>query len=185
MHDIGAYTESKLRADGSLVSDPTLYRSLARALQYLIFTRPDLSYAVPQMLIGQAAQLLAVLQVIVFSLETLYCLGHLRGRRLCLILVSRGVANAVAETSWLHNLLRELHSPLHSATIVYCDNVYTIGKVRVLHVSSRYQYADIFTNGLPTALFDEFRTSLSIFVLPLQLREAISGLVLHVYHSLY
>ncbi|GKC53912.1 ribonuclease H-like domain-containing protein [Tanacetum coccineum] len=35
----------------------------------------------------------------------------------------RGVANVVAETSWLHNLLRELHSPLLTATLVYCDNV--------------------------------------------------------------
>ncbi|GKC03332.1 ribonuclease H-like domain-containing protein, partial [Tanacetum coccineum] len=35
----------------------------------------------------------------------------------------RGVANEVSETSWLRNLLRELHSPLHSATIVYRDNV--------------------------------------------------------------
>ncbi|XP_021995624.1 uncharacterized mitochondrial protein AtMg00810-like [Helianthus annuus] len=34
--------------DGSLFSDPTLYRSLAGALQYLTFTRPDLSYAVQQ-----------------------------------------------------------------------------------------------------------------------------------------
>ncbi|GKA30395.1 ribonuclease H-like domain-containing protein [Tanacetum coccineum] len=35
----------------------------------------------------------------------------------------RGVANAVAETCWLRNLLRELHTPLTSATLVYCDNV--------------------------------------------------------------
>nr|GEV51296.1 hypothetical protein [Tanacetum cinerariifolium] len=35
----------------------------------------------------------------------------------------RGVANAVAETCWLHNLLRELHTPLSSATLFYCDNV--------------------------------------------------------------
>ncbi|GKF51780.1 ribonuclease H-like domain-containing protein, partial [Tanacetum coccineum] len=35
----------------------------------------------------------------------------------------RGVANAVAETCWLRNLLRELHTPLSSATLVYCDNV--------------------------------------------------------------
>ncbi|GJY62226.1 ribonuclease H-like domain-containing protein [Tanacetum coccineum] len=34
-----------------------------------------------------------------------------------------GVANAVAETCWLRNLLRELHTPLSSATLVYCDNV--------------------------------------------------------------
>ncbi|GJX49293.1 ribonuclease H-like domain-containing protein [Tanacetum coccineum] len=41
-------TESKLGSDGDPVSDPPLYRSLAGALQYLIFTRPDLSYAVQQ-----------------------------------------------------------------------------------------------------------------------------------------
>ncbi|GJY26537.1 ribonuclease H-like domain-containing protein [Tanacetum coccineum] len=41
-------TESKLGSDGDPVSDPTLYRSLAGALQYLTFTRPDLSYAVQQ-----------------------------------------------------------------------------------------------------------------------------------------
>ncbi|GKC76336.1 ribonuclease H-like domain-containing protein [Tanacetum coccineum] len=35
----------------------------------------------------------------------------------------RGLANAVAETCWLRNLLRELHTPLSIATIVYCDNV--------------------------------------------------------------
>ncbi|GJS39342.1 ribonuclease H-like domain-containing protein [Tanacetum coccineum] len=102
----------------------------------------------------------------------------------------RGVANAVAETSWLRNLLRELHSPLSTATLVYCDNVSAVylssnpvqhqrtkhieidihfvrdlvamGHIRVLHVPSRYQYADIFTKGLPTALFDEFRSSLSV-----------------------
>ncbi|GJS71962.1 putative reverse transcriptase domain-containing protein [Tanacetum coccineum] len=102
----------------------------------------------------------------------------------------RGVANVVAETCWLHNLLRELHTPLATATLVYCDNVSVVylfsnpvqhqrtkhieidihfvrdlvatGAIRVLHVLSRYQYADIFTKGLPTSLFDEFRTSLSI-----------------------
>ncbi|GKC96869.1 ribonuclease H-like domain-containing protein, partial [Tanacetum coccineum] len=35
----------------------------------------------------------------------------------------RGVANAVAKTCWLRNLLCELHTPLSSATLVYCDNV--------------------------------------------------------------
>ncbi|GKD57508.1 ribonuclease H-like domain-containing protein [Tanacetum coccineum] len=38
--------ESKLGADGTLVSDLTLYKSLARDLQYLTFARPGLSYAV-------------------------------------------------------------------------------------------------------------------------------------------
>ncbi|GJS09100.1 ribonuclease H-like domain-containing protein [Tanacetum coccineum] len=35
----------------------------------------------------------------------------------------RGVANVVAETAWIRNLLCELHSPLLTATLVYCDNV--------------------------------------------------------------
>nr|GEW66364.1 hypothetical protein [Tanacetum cinerariifolium] len=38
----------------------------------------------------------------------------------------RGVANVVAETSWIRNLLRELHTPLFTATLVYCDNVSTV-----------------------------------------------------------
>ncbi|GKC42263.1 ribonuclease H-like domain-containing protein, partial [Tanacetum coccineum] len=41
--------EKKLGPEGSPVIDYTLYRSLAGALQYLIFTRPDLSYAVQQL----------------------------------------------------------------------------------------------------------------------------------------
>nr|GEY94116.1 ribonuclease H-like domain-containing protein [Tanacetum cinerariifolium] len=35
----------------------------------------------------------------------------------------RGVANVIAETAWLRNLLREQDSPLSAATLVYCDNV--------------------------------------------------------------
>nr|GEW32252.1 ribonuclease H-like domain-containing protein [Tanacetum cinerariifolium] len=62
-----------------------------------------------------------------------------------------GVANVVAETAWLRNLLRELHTPLLSDTLVYCDN-----------------YDDIFTKGLPFALFEEFRISLNVRPSPAQ-----------------
>nr|GEX57372.1 ribonuclease H-like domain-containing protein [Tanacetum cinerariifolium] len=67
----------------------------------------------------------------------------------------RGVANVVAETAWIRNLLRELHSPLLTATLVYCDN-----------------YADIFTKGLSSALFEDFRSSLSVCPPPAQTARA-------------
>lgn len=38
----------------------------------------------------------------------------------------RGVANVIAETAWIRNLLRELDAPLFTATLVYCDNVSTV-----------------------------------------------------------
>ncbi|GJV91092.1 hypothetical protein Tco_1538905 [Tanacetum coccineum] len=43
-----------------------------------------------------------------------------------------------------------------------------VGHVRILHVPSRFQYADIFTKGLPSALFGDFRSSLSIRPPPAQ-----------------
>ncbi|GJT84867.1 ribonuclease H-like domain-containing protein [Tanacetum coccineum] len=107
----------------------------------------------------------------------------------------RGVANVVAETHGAQSSF-ENYTPLLSATLVYCDNVSVVylsanpvqhqrtkhieidihfvrdmvamGHVRVLHVPSRYQYADIFTKGLPSALFEEFRTSLSVRLPPAQ-----------------
>ncbi|GJY47005.1 ribonuclease H-like domain-containing protein [Tanacetum coccineum] len=178
------------------------------ALQYLTFTRPDISYAVEQLYSSTTSSLVAYSGADWAGCPTTrrstsgYCvflgnnlLSWSSKRQFTLSRSSaeaeyRGVANAVAETCWLRNLLRELHTPLSTATIVYCDNVsavylssnpvqhqrtkhieidihfvrdlVTTGHIRVLHVPSRYQYADIFTKGLPTALFDEFRDSLSV-----------------------
>ncbi|GKA20065.1 ribonuclease H-like domain-containing protein [Tanacetum coccineum] len=86
-----------------------------------------------------------------------------RTQRLC-------VANVVAETAWVRNLLRELHAPLFTATLVYCDNVSIVymstnpvqhqrtkhieidihflrdfvasGHVRALYVPSRFQFSE-------------------------------------------
>jgi hypothetical protein len=41
-------TKPKLSSAGSALSDPTKYRSLAGALQYITLTRPEISYAVNQ-----------------------------------------------------------------------------------------------------------------------------------------
>ncbi|GJT65853.1 ribonuclease H-like domain-containing protein [Tanacetum coccineum] len=50
--------------------------------------------------------------------------------------------------------------------IHFVRDLVATGQVRVLHVPSRFQYADIFTKGLPSTLFDEFRDSLSVRCTP-------------------
>ncbi|GJX50039.1 retrovirus-related pol polyprotein from transposon TNT 1-94 [Tanacetum coccineum] len=110
--------KSKLGSDGDPISDPTLYRSLAGGGLHL---------------------------VIVFSWEIIWsAIWQHTLSRSSDEAEYRGVANVFAETAWLRNLLKEIHTPLFSATLAYCDN-----------------YADIFIKGLPSALFEEFRTSLS------------------------
>ncbi|GJX61574.1 ribonuclease H-like domain-containing protein [Tanacetum coccineum] len=179
-------TDSKLGLDDVRVQDPTLYRSLVGGLQYLIFTRTDLSYAVQQVCLymhDPREQHFTALKFGYTDADWAGCPFTRRstsgyymflGNNLLSWSAKRqhtisrssakakyqGVANVVAETAWIHNLLCELHSPLLTATLVYCDNV--TGHVRVLHVPSRFQYADIFTKGLPSALFEDFRSSLSV-----------------------
>ena len=100
------------------------------------------------------------------------------------------MANCVAEATWLRQLLHELKSSPPRATIVYCDNISAVymscnpvqhrrtkhieidihfvrekgalGDVRVLHVPTSAQFADIFTKGLPTAAFVDIRASLNV-----------------------
>ncbi|GJS46299.1 ribonuclease H-like domain-containing protein [Tanacetum coccineum] len=232
-------TESKLGSNGDPVSDPTLYRRLAGALQYLTFTRPDISYVVQQIClymhdprdphfyvlkrilsyvrgtinhglqlhVSSTSQLTAYTDAdwaccpvtrrstsgyCVFLGDNLFSWSAKRQDTLSRSSAEaeyRGVANVDAETAWIRNLLLELHTPLSTATLVYCDNVSVVylstnhvqhqrtkhididiyfvreyvasGQVRMPHVPSRFQYADIFTKGLLTTLFLEFRSSLN------------------------
>ena len=234
-------TTSKLSAKSSdPVADPTEYRSIAGGLQYLTFTRPDISYAVQQICLHmhdpRANHLLLVKRVLRYIRGTTghgltlfrrssnkllaysdaswagfpdtrrstsgYCvflgtnLVSWSAKRQHTVSRSsaeaeyRAVANVVAETCWLRQLLQELHRPVTGATVVFCDNVssvymtqnpvhhqrtknveidlhfvrdrVTTGEVRVLHVPSSSQFADIFTKGLPSPLFLDFRDSLNI-----------------------
>ncbi|XP_021986899.1 uncharacterized mitochondrial protein AtMg00810-like [Helianthus annuus] len=238
---------AKLSAtDGAPFSDPTLYRSLAGALQYLTFTCPDISYAVQQICLfmhdprdphfaflkriirylqGTLAYGLRIMKSGTDSLIAYsdadwggcpdsrrstsgYCvflgdnLISWSSKRQPTISLSsaeaeyRGVANAVAEATWIRNLLLELRTPLQKATIIYCDNVSAVylsdnpvqhqrtkhieidihfvrekvrvGHIRVLHVPSSLQYADIFTKGISKQLFKSFRTSLNVCPTPVQ-----------------
>ncbi|WVZ96962.1 hypothetical protein U9M48_042538 [Paspalum notatum var. saurae] len=102
----------------------------------------------------------------------------------------RAIANAVAECTWLCHLLAELRFDLSKATVVFCDNISAVymshnpvhhrrtkhieldihfvrekvalGQFRVHHVPSGRQLADIFTKGLPSLLFLDFRNNLTV-----------------------
>jgi hypothetical protein len=102
----------------------------------------------------------------------------------------RVVTKGVAKATWMCQLLLELYAPLGRATLVYCDNYSVVymtsnpvqhqrtkhieidlhfvrervaaGDLRVLHVPMTSQYADIFTKGLPSSVFNEFSTSLNV-----------------------
>ena len=158
-------TSPKLAATaGSSVADPTEYRSLAGALQYLTFMRRDIAYAVQQVCLHmhdpREQQLAAIKRILCYVKGTLshglqlystspdsmiaYTDADWAGcpdtRRstsgFCVYLgdnlvswsskrqhtVSRSSAEAeyraVAEASWLRQLLQELHRPSPPATIV-------------------------------------------------------------------
>jgi hypothetical protein len=234
-------SKSKLSAsDGKPVADPSEYRSLAGALQYLTLTRPDIAYAVQQVCLfmhdPRESHLVLIKRILRYMKGTLSDGLHLGSGSIdsltaysdadwagcpdsrrstsgfCVYLgdnlvswsskrqttVSgssaeaeyRAVASAVAECCWLRQLLQELHISIASVTVVYCDNVsavymtanpvhhrrtkhieidihfvrekVSLGQVRVLHVPSAHQYADIMTKGLPVQLFTDFKTSLGV-----------------------
>nr|GEY66700.1 ribonuclease H-like domain-containing protein [Tanacetum cinerariifolium] len=165
-HHTPADTESKLGPNGDPVSDPSLYRSLVGSLQYLTFTRLDLSYAVQQ----DALQLGGLHQVIVFFSVIISLLGHLSANTLLLAPMIKN--NIVVSLMMLPRLPGAVYlscNPVqHQRTkhieidIPFVHDFVATGHVRVLHVPSRYQFADIITKGLPSPLFAEFHSSLNI-----------------------
>jgi hypothetical protein len=112
----------------------------------------------------------------------------------------RAVANAAAECIWLRQLLGELNCAIPKATVVFCDNVSAVymssnpihhkrtkhieldihfvrecvqmGDLRVLHVPTAEQFADVMMKGLPTTTFNAFRSGLC--VVPIQ-RQTTGG----------
>ncbi|GJZ21116.1 ribonuclease H-like domain-containing protein [Tanacetum coccineum] len=177
-------TDSKLGPDGVPVQDPTLYRSLAGGLQYLTFTRPDLSYAVQQVCLymhdlrePHFAALKRILRYVQGTLElglqlyasaTTSLVGYTDADWAgCPSTRSaeakyRGVANVVAETAWIPNPVQHQRTKHIEIDIHFVRDMVKAGHVRVLHGPSRFQYADIFTKCLPLALFEDFRSSLSV-----------------------
>nr|GEX02204.1 ribonuclease H-like domain-containing protein [Tanacetum cinerariifolium] len=154
-------------------------------LDYLTFTHPDISYAVQQVCLymhhprePHFSALKRVLRYVrgtldyglqLFSSSTadlvaysdINWVGFPTTRRSTSEAEYCGVANVVAE-------LVEESSTRHQRTkhieidIDFVLDWVAAAQVRVLHVLSRYQFADIFTKGLPSALFEKFRFILNV-----------------------
>ncbi|GJX43771.1 ribonuclease H-like domain-containing protein [Tanacetum coccineum] len=191
-------TESKLGPDGVSVQNLTLYRSFAGGLQELHFAalKRILRYVKDTLDFGLHLYASATTSLVGYTDADWAGCPSTRSAEA----EYRSVSNVVAKTAWVRNLVRELHSPLLTATLVYYDNVsavymsvnpvqhqrtkhieiyihfvrgkVTTGHVHVLHVPSYFRYAYIFTKGLPSDLFEDLRSSLSVCPPPAQIEGA-------------
>ncbi|GJU58982.1 ribonuclease H-like domain-containing protein [Tanacetum coccineum] len=112
-------TESKLGSDWDPISDPTLYRSLAEP--HLAALKRVLRYVRGTLDFGLQLYASITDNLLSWSTKSQHTLSRASAKT-----EYKGIANVVAEISWLRNLLRELHTPLLSTTLVYCDNASAI-----------------------------------------------------------
>ncbi|KAD1131215.1 hypothetical protein E3N88_43243 [Mikania micrantha] len=202
-------TEPLSHNESSPLMDTTPFRKLVGSLQYLAFTRPDISFAINKlsqfMHSPHQTHWQALKRVLRYLIGTIHH-GLFLNRNSTLTLsafsdsdwgstsqksVSRSsteaeykaLANASAELIWTKNILHELGLTTTQTPTLFCDNtgatylcanhVYhsrmkhialdyhfvreqvSAGKLRVLHISSQDQLADMLTNRWHVHLFYE------------------------------
>ncbi|GJT81196.1 ribonuclease H-like domain-containing protein [Tanacetum coccineum] len=150
------------RAGCDVVFDSDFIWSLAGSLPVSeISTRPDICYAVLQLFSSSTTDLVAYSDADWAGCPTTrrstsgYCVflgNNLLSSPFMRIPVVYLSCNPVQ-----HQRTKHIEIDIH-----FVRDLVAAGEVRVLHVPSRYQFADIFTKGLPSALFEEFRSSLSV-----------------------
>ncbi|XP_019168024.1 PREDICTED: uncharacterized protein LOC109163774 [Ipomoea nil] len=106
--------------------DPTQYRSLAAALQYLTVTRPDLSYAVnllcQHMHVPTTTDWASLMRVSC-NLISWVCRKQRTVSRSSTEAEYKGVADVSAEVTWLVSLLHEIGIPPASPPRLWCKMV--------------------------------------------------------------
>ncbi|KAE8688597.1 hypothetical protein F3Y22_tig00110963pilonHSYRG00163 [Hibiscus syriacus] len=186
--------------EGKDLEDATMYRQLVGSLIYLTLTRPDISYAVGvmsrYMQNPKKPHLEAVRRILRYVKNTidyglLYKKGEDCNKRQPTVSLStteaeyRAAAMAAQESTWLIQLMNNLHQPVDYAIPLYCDNQSAIRlaenpvfHARTKHVEVHYhfvrekvlqeeiemrqiktdeQIADLFTKSLSVGKFEHFR----------------------------
>uniref|UniRef100_A0A2N9EGA9 Reverse transcriptase Ty1/copia-type domain-containing protein n=1 Tax=Fagus sylvatica TaxID=28930 RepID=A0A2N9EGA9_FAGSY len=155
---------SKIASDlVELLSDPTPYRSLVGALQYLTFTRPDLSFAVnslcQHMQSPTSAHMVAAKRVLRYvrgslSHGLLFQPGPMHlivftdadwaGNPVDRRSTTGSLAVGAAEVAWIRMLLRDLHVFLSECPLIWCDNTSAISLASnpVFHARTKHVEVD-------------------------------------------
>ncbi|CAJ2666783.1 unnamed protein product [Trifolium pratense] len=217
--------KTKIATNDTPLDDPSYFRGLVGALQYLTLTRPDLSYCVNYVSQFMHSPTIIHLKMVrhwagcptTRRSTTGYC-TFLGGNiiswcakkqhtvsRSSTEAEYRAMANTAAELTWLTFLLKDLHVPLASPPILYCDNIsslhMTINPVfhaRSKHIELDYhfvrervalgllathyiptndQVADLFTKPVSKSALVHFQPKLCLQPRP-RLREGISSMQL-------
>ncbi|XP_020413003.1 uncharacterized protein LOC109947434 [Prunus persica] len=133
-----------LQTDGEPLADPTMFRSLVGALQYLTFTRPDLAYAVNHA--GDINTRRSTTEYVVFlGSNPISWQSKKQGSvfRSSTEAEYMALANTAADLSWIRQVLLDLKMFLPDSPIMYCDNLsaLTLSSNPVYH--SRIKHLDI------------------------------------------
>ncbi|KAJ9552126.1 hypothetical protein OSB04_016171 [Centaurea solstitialis] len=180
-------TEPLSHTDTSPLVDATPFRKLVGSLQYLAFTRPDISYAINKlsqfMHSPRQTHWQALKRVLRSTRQKSVSRSSTEAEY-------KALANASTELVWTKNLLHELGLTTNQPPTLFCDNtgatylcanpVYhsrmkhialdyhfvreqvSAGKLRVLHISSQDQLADMLTKPLARAPFLRNRSKIGV-----------------------
>uniref|UniRef100_A0A2N9EGZ0 Integrase catalytic domain-containing protein n=1 Tax=Fagus sylvatica TaxID=28930 RepID=A0A2N9EGZ0_FAGSY len=210
--------------DDVSLSEVTEYRQIVGALQYCTLTQPDIAFSVNQlcqfMHSPTTAHWIAAKRVLRYLKGTLdhslfFSKSSLTLHAFCdSDLVARSSTEAkyhamaitTADLYWVRMLLKDLHVPLSSPPVLWCDNAGALAlasnpvfHARTKHIEIDYHFirekvvnrdmslrfistgdqrADIFTKGLPTPRFQLLRDKLLVSSCPISLRGAVKEISL-------
>ncbi|CAN6698272.1 unnamed protein product [Malus baccata var. baccata] len=170
-----------LASEGTPLADPTTYRSLVGALQYLTFTRPDLSYSV-----NVACQYMNSPTEVHFALSK----KQSSVSRSSTEAEYKALAHCAADIAWIRLLLKDLQQPLLVPPLLHCDNLSALAlcanpvfHTRIKHLDTDFHFvrekvqkkdlmvqyvptndqtADVFTKGLHGPSFYKHCCNLSL-----------------------